>query len=105
MRIIGVTLLAVGIIGLLITGISYTTSETVVDAGPLQVEQEQERQIPFSPVAAGILIVVGGVLTVVGFRRSGTSDTTGTSNTSGTSGTSDTPAKTGSTDTSRTSGG
>ncbi|NBB86632.1 MAG: hypothetical protein GVY12_10520 [Bacteroidetes bacterium] len=72
MRIIGIILLAAGIIGLFITGISYTTTETVLDVGPLQVEQEQERQVPFTPIAAGILIVVGGVLTVVGFRRDGT---------------------------------
>ena len=72
MRIIGLLLIAAGIIGLFITGISYTTTEEVVDAGPLEVEQEKEQEIPITPVASGVLIVVGGVLTVVGFRRSGT---------------------------------
>lgn len=51
----------------LITGISYSTSETVVDAGQV----EQERRVPFPPIAASVLIVTGGVLTVLGFRRDG----------------------------------
>lgn len=72
MRIIGLILIAAGIVGLFITGISFTTTEEVVDVGPLQVEQEQEQEIPLTPVASGALIVVGGVLTVVGFRRSST---------------------------------
>lgn len=72
MRILGLVLIAAGIIGLFITGISFTTTEEVVDVGPLQVEREEEHQVPIGPIASGVLIVVGGVLTVVGFRRSGT---------------------------------
>ncbi len=69
MRILGIVLIAAGIIGLFISGIAFTTTEEVVDAGPLQVEREEEHRIPVGPVASGVLIVVGGVLTVVGFRR------------------------------------
>jgi len=68
-RILGVILIIAGILGFLVTGVSYTTSEQVIDAGPLQVEQEQERSLPITPVASGILVVVGGVLTVVGTQR------------------------------------
>lgn len=66
MRILGVILIIVGIAGFLVTGVSYTTSEQVIDVGPLQVEREEERSLPITPVASGILIVVGGVVTVVG---------------------------------------
>lgn len=69
MRILGITLIIAGIIGVLVTGVSYTTSEEVVDVGPLQVEREQERSLPITPVASGILVVVGGVVTVVGRQR------------------------------------
>ena len=69
MRILGVILIIAGILGFLVTGVSYTTSEQVIDAGPLQVEQEQERSLPITPIASGILVVVGGVLTVVGTQR------------------------------------
>lgn len=69
MRILGVILVIAGIVGFLVTGVSYTTTEQVIDMGPLQVEREQERSLPITPVASGILIVVGGALTVVGMRR------------------------------------
>lgn len=70
MRTIGLLLIAAGIVGLFITGISFTTTEEVVDVGPLEVEREQEQEVPITPIASGVLIVIGGVLTVVGFRRS-----------------------------------
>lgn len=69
MRIIGVLLIVAGIIGFLVTGVSYTTSEDVVDVGPLEVKQEKERSVPITPLASGILVVVGGVITVVGTQR------------------------------------
>lgn len=69
MRILGGILIIAGIVGFLVTGVSYTTSEEVVDVGPVQVEQEQERSVPITPVASGILIVAGGVILVVGRRR------------------------------------
>lgn len=69
MRILGVILVIAGIVGLLVTGVSYTTTEQVIDMGPLQVERERERSLPITPVASGLLIVVGGALTVVGMRR------------------------------------
>lgn len=73
MRTIGLLLIAAGIVGLFITGISFTTTEEVVDVGPLEVEREQEQEVPITPIASGVLIVIGGVLTVVGFRRKGSS--------------------------------
>ena len=69
MRILGVILIVAGIAGFLLTGVSYTTSEEVIDVGPLQVEREEERSLPITPVASGALVVVGGALMVVGMRR------------------------------------
>ncbi|MFP4228506.1 MAG: DUF3185 domain-containing protein [Salinivenus sp.] len=69
MRVLGVILIIAGIVGFLVTGVSYTTTEQVVDMGPLQVEREEERSLPITPVGSGILVLVGGVLTVVSMRR------------------------------------
>jgi hypothetical protein len=69
MRILGVILIIAGVAGFLVTGVSYTTSEEVIDVGPLQVEREQERSLPMTPVASGILVLAGGVLMVVGARQ------------------------------------
>lgn len=69
MRVLGVALIVAGVSGFLFTGIWYTTTEKVIDAGPLEVERTQERSLPITPLASGILVVVGGALTVVGTQR------------------------------------
>jgi len=43
----------------------------VVDAGPVEVEKEEEQSIPVPSYAAGALVVVGGVLIVVDWQRTG----------------------------------
>lgn len=69
MRILGIALIIFGVVGFLINGVSYTTTEKVIDMGPLQVEREEESSLPITPIASGALVVVGGVLVVVGTRR------------------------------------
>jgi hypothetical protein len=69
MRAIGLVLIAAGIIGLFITGVSFTTTEEVADLGPLEVEREEKQRIPITPIASGVLIVIGGGLTIAGSRQ------------------------------------
>ena len=69
MKIAGVILIVVGVLGFAITGLSFTTEEEVFDVGPLEVQREKERSIPFTPVASGGAIVVGIGLVLVGRRR------------------------------------
>ena len=69
MRIIGILLIIAGIVGFLVSDVSFTTTEKVMDVGPLEVEREKERSLPITPIASGVLVVVGGVVTVVGMRR------------------------------------
>jgi uncharacterized membrane protein HdeD (DUF308 family) len=66
--VIGIILIVIGIVALAWQGISYTTTERVVDLGPLKVEAQKERTIPLPPIL-GVLALVGGiVLVVVGTR-------------------------------------
>jgi uncharacterized membrane protein len=67
--IVGIILIAVGIIALAYGGFTYTTREKVIDAGPLQVSADKEHTLPFSPVLGGICLVGGIVLVVVGSRQ------------------------------------
>ena len=69
MRAIGILLIIAGIAGFLISDVSFSTTEKVMDVGPLEVEREKERSLPITPIASGVLIVVGGVVTVMGVRR------------------------------------
>jgi uncharacterized membrane protein len=66
--IVGIILIAIGIIALAWGGITYTKREKVIDAGPLQVSADREKTIPFPPVLGGICLVGGIVLVIVGNR-------------------------------------
>jgi uncharacterized membrane protein len=68
--IVGIILIAIGIIALAWGGITYTKREKVIDAGPLQVSADKEKTIPFPPVLGGICLVGGIVLVLVGNRQS-----------------------------------
>ena len=68
--IIGVILIAIGIIALAYGGITYTKREKVIDAGPLQVSANREKTIPFPPILGGICLVGGIVLVLAGNKKS-----------------------------------
>ena len=61
--IVGIILIVIGIVALVYQGITYTTSEKVVDLGPLKVEAKRERTIPLPPVV-GVVALVGGIVLV-----------------------------------------
>jgi uncharacterized membrane protein len=67
--IIGVLLIVLGVVAFAYQGITYTTSEKIVDLGPLKVEAKRERTIPLPPVLGGIALVGGIVLVIAGARR------------------------------------
>ena len=46
----------------LITGISYTTEETIIDAGPLKISTDKENHLNWPPYAGGIAFVAGFIL-------------------------------------------
>ena len=68
--IVGLILIAIGIIALAYGGFSYTTREKVIDAGPLQVSAEKEKRVPFPPILGGICLVGGIVLVLAGNKKS-----------------------------------
>jgi hypothetical protein len=69
LSVIGVILIVIGIVALAYQGITYTTSEKVVDLGPLKVEAEREKTLPLPPIAGAAALVAGIILVVVSVRR------------------------------------
>jgi hypothetical protein len=67
--VVGIILIVLGVVALAYQGITYTTSEKVVDLGPLQVEAKRERTIPLPPLLGGLALAGGIVLLIVGSRR------------------------------------
>lgn len=68
--IIGAILLVLGVVGFVAGGISYTTNEQVVDMGPIEVEAEQKKSFPSTPLASGIALLSGAALVYVGQKKS-----------------------------------
>jgi uncharacterized membrane protein len=68
--ILGIILIAIGIIALAYGGFTYTKREKVIDAGPLQVSADKERTVPFPPILGGVCLVGGIILVLVGNRQS-----------------------------------
>ena len=68
--IVGIILIAIGIIALAYGGFSYTSREKVIDAGPLQVSADRQKTIPFPPILGGLCLVGGIVLVLAGNRNS-----------------------------------
>jgi hypothetical protein len=64
MKAIGIVLVVLGLVGLLFGRISWTDRDTVVDAGPIQVQTEERKRLPIPPIAGGIMLVAGIVLLI-----------------------------------------
>jgi hypothetical protein len=69
LTVVGVILIVVGIVALAYQGITYTTSEKVVDLGSLKVEAQREKTVPLPPIAGAAALVAGIILVVVSVRR------------------------------------
>jgi len=68
--IVGIVLIALGVVALVYQGFTYTTKEKVLELGPLKAEVEREKTVPVPPIL-GVLAIAGGVvLVIVGARRS-----------------------------------
>ena len=68
--IVGIVLIVVGILGFVFGGIPYTSEETVVDIGPLEMSAEQEKTLPLAPIASGLILVGGVFLVATGKKKS-----------------------------------
>ena len=66
--IIGIVLIAVGLVSLAYQGITYTSRETVVELGPIKATADRQRTIPLPPII-GILALAGGLTLLVGAWR------------------------------------
>jgi hypothetical protein len=66
---IGVVLIILGIVAFVWGGVFWTDRDTVVDAGPLQIETSDREGFALSPVLGGIALIGGIILLLVPQRR------------------------------------
>jgi hypothetical protein len=68
MRAIAIVLIALGLVGLIYGGITWTQREKVVDFGPVEVTRNERKSVPLPPIVGGVCLVAG-VLLLIGGRR------------------------------------
>jgi hypothetical protein len=68
MTIIGMMLIALGLVALVYQGITYTSRETVLDIGPLHATADRQKTLPLPPVL-GLAALAGGVALLVAGNR------------------------------------
>jgi hypothetical protein len=69
MKILGVLLVAIGLVALIWGGVSWTQREEVLDLGAIEVERTERESVPIPPIVGGVCLVAGVLLLVRGGRR------------------------------------
>lgn len=70
-KALGIILIVLGLFGLAYGGFSYTTSEKVVDIGPIHATRDKTHNVPLAPIG-GALALIGGVVILAAGRRATT---------------------------------
>jgi uncharacterized membrane protein YidH (DUF202 family) len=68
-QIVGVVLIGIGLVSLLLGGISWNRQRTIVDIGPLKAQATERKTVPIPPILGGLAMVGGVVLLLVPSRR------------------------------------
>lgn len=71
MRLAAIVLIVVGALMLAYPVITYTTKETVIDAGPIEVTADDQESISLPPILGGVALGIGVILLFVPNRRAG----------------------------------
>lgn len=68
-RVIGLVLVVVGIVALALGGVFWTDRDTVLDAGPLEIQTEDREGFAVPPVLGAVAVIGGIVLLAIPDRR------------------------------------
>ncbi len=60
--LVGVILIAVGLLGLIQGGLTYYSNRNVVDLGGLRIQVDEMQHLPLSPVLGTVAILAGAYL-------------------------------------------
>jgi hypothetical protein len=69
MKLFGIILVALGLLGLAYQGFTYTKREQVAKIGPLEATTEKHEHVSIPPLASGAALVAGIGLLVLGARE------------------------------------
>ncbi|MGQ0766545.1 MAG: DUF3185 domain-containing protein [Gemmatimonadota bacterium] len=69
MKVFGIILIVLGLVGFATGGFSFTRREEVVDLGPIEISAEERERVPITPIASGAALIAGIVLVIVGSKK------------------------------------
>lgn len=69
LKIIGIVLVVIGLVSLVFQGIDYTTQETVVELGPVEMSARENKRIPLPPIFGALLLIGGVAAFILGSRN------------------------------------
>ncbi|SMC61682.1 YidH family protein [Pedobacter nyackensis] len=67
-KTLGLILTILGIIMLVWTGFTYTKKEKIVDAGPIEISADRQKNVNWPPYVGGI-ILIAGIVILVGSKK------------------------------------
>lgn len=68
MKKFGIALVIIGLLITIFTSISFTTEESLLEIGDLEITHQKEREVNW-PRWAGVVVVVGGVALILFDRK------------------------------------
>ncbi len=68
MKVLGIALIAVGILMLVFRGFSFTQEKKIVDIGPIEINQKQKKSVDW-PLYAGVIALGAGVVVLVAANK------------------------------------
>nr|WP_068893314.1 hypothetical protein [Pedobacter panaciterrae] len=63
-KTIALVMIILGVVMLIWTGFTYTKKEKVIDAGPIQVSADKEKNVNWPPYVGGVILVAGVVILI-----------------------------------------
>ncbi|MEO8484506.1 MAG: DUF3185 domain-containing protein [Acidobacteriota bacterium] len=71
MKIVGILLIVLGLVGVIYGGVSWTHPDKVIDVGPIEVTRDKRESLPIPPIAGAVALIAGVVMVVAGGRGRG----------------------------------
>ena len=62
MKAFGIVLIVIGLLALAYGGITWTSRDTVVDAGPIEITKKKREGVAIPPIAGAVAVVAGVAL-------------------------------------------
>jgi len=69
MKLVGIVLIALGVLALVYQGIQYTTKEKILDIGSIKISADTKKTIPLPPIVGGVALIAGIALILADRRK------------------------------------